>query len=236
MTVQVIVYTAHQEQWRSLVAALGMTALGEPSDKWEEHVAHGVVAIHGVDAGSVKASTTETHLLVDDLDGLIRTLTARGFEYYVEDSRGVGRMVVAHDAQGVTISASENDRFHTEGPLVVMPLQFTPDVESATELYKAFGLKPRIKSDSGGWVDFTADGGGMVALHHHESVRLGLTFEFTGNIDDLAQRLRESGREPVIVDEAYNRTLEVEAPDRDMLGVNEASQDLYGYSLVRAAE
>lgn len=232
MTVQAIVYTAHQKQWGSLVAALGMTAVGEQSINWEEHATHGLLAIHGTEAGGFKATTIETHLLVSDLDGLIRRLAARGIAYSVEDADGVGPLVVAHDTEGVTISASEDDRSHTDGPLIVMPLQFTPDIESATELYQAFGLTPRIKADGGGWVDFTAPGGGMVALHHGDTVRLELTFEFTRDIEELAHQLRDSGREPVVVDEAYNRTLEVETPDRGMLGINEASEDLYGYSLM----
>ncbi len=235
MTIQAIIYTAYQEQWRGLATALGMSLVDENSDGWEEHGAHGVLAIHGAEAGSGKAGTIEMHLLVDDLDGLIERLTAGGFTHTVEDSDVVGRVVVAHDAQGVAISASEDDRSRTDGPLVVMPLQFTSDVESATDLYKAFGLKPRITADAGGWVDFTADGGGMAALHLDDAVRLGLTFEFTENIEDLAHRLRESGREPIIVDEAYNRTLQVETPDRGMLWVAEAQHDLYGYSRVSSA-
>lgn len=235
MSVQAIIYTAHQDHWRPLAKALGMVALGEASDMWEEHAGHGILAIHGAAAGSEKAGTTEIHLLVRDLDVLIETLTARGIAHSVEDADTVGRIVVAHDAQGVTISASEDNRSRTDGPLTVMPLQFTPDVVSATELYKAFGLAPRIASDAGGWIDFTADGGGLAALHHDDAVSLGLTFEYSGNIDDLAQRLRESGYEPVIVDEAYNRTLQVETPDRGMLWISEESQDLYGYSRISSA-
>jgi len=143
---------------------------------------------------------------------------------------------VAHDAQGAVISASEDDRSHTDGPLIVMPLQFTPDVEGATKLYEAFGLKSRIKANAGGWADFTADGGGMTALHHDDTVRLGLTFEYGGNVEELASRLHNSGYESVIVDEAYNRTLQVKTPDHGMLWIAEIQQDLYGYSLVSAVE
>lgn len=235
MSVQAIIYTTHQDLWRSLAKALGMVALGEPSDVWEEHAGRGILAIHGCTAGNQKVGMTEIHLLVSDLDELITTLIARGFAHSVEDAEGVGRIVVAHDAQGVTISASEDNGSQTDGPLTVMPLQFTPDVSSAAELYKAFGLAPRIAADAGGWIDFTFDGGGLAALHQDDAISLGLTFEYSGNIDDLAQRLRDSGHEPVVVDEAYNRTLQVATPDRGTLWINEESQDLYGYSRVSSA-
>lgn len=235
MSIQAIIYTAHQEQWRSLAKALGLVALGQASDIWEEHAAHGILAIHGVEAGSDKEGKTETHVLVRHLDGLIETLTARGFAHSMEDNDAVGRIVVARDVQGVTVSATEGHGRHSDGQLIVMPLQFTPDVESAAALYAAFGLEPRIVADRGGWIDFTVDGGGLAALHQGEATSVGLTFEYSGNIDDLAQRLRVSGYDPVIVDEAYNRTLEVATPDRGMLGINEASQDLYGYTRVSPA-
>ena len=48
--------------------------------------------------------------------------------------------------------------------VVIRPLRFTADVEAMRAFLETLGLRSRIESERGGWVDMLA-GRGMVALH-----------------------------------------------------------------------
>lgn len=52
--------------------------------------------------------------------------------------------------------------------MVVRPLRFTNNVKEMQGFLEAIGLRPRIESLEGNWVDMVA-GGGMVALHSAET-------------------------------------------------------------------
>jgi len=119
--------------------------------------------------------------------------------------------------------------------LVVRPVRFTDNVEQVRRLLEALGLRPRLESEGGGWVDMVA-GGGMVALHsarnsarHAPSGLTSLSFE-ADDIDALAKRLDAAGVPDVVVyDEAYGRVLTCRDPLGDEIAVDERSVDLYGY-------
>lgn len=116
------------------------------------------------------------------------------------------------------------------GELVVMPVWYPRDVEAAHRFVRALGLQPRIVSDEGTWSDYTADGGGLVALHAGSATpRTELSFEYRGDLGAFAERLEEAGFTAVLVDEAYNRTLLVSTPDGWQLWINEAQADLHGF-------
>lgn len=120
-----------------------------------------------------------------------------------------------------------------DGELVVMPVWYPRDLDAADQFLRALGLQPRIASDSGNWRDFTG-GGGLVALHAAgENPRTELSFEYTGDLDVLSERLEEAGFVSEIVDEAYNRTLLVTTPDGWNLWINEAQSDLHGFRRAR---
>jgi hypothetical protein len=48
--------------------------------------------------------------------------------------------------------------------IVVRPVRFTDNIEPMRAFLELIGLRPRIESVGGGWIDLVADGG-MIALH-----------------------------------------------------------------------
>lgn len=121
--------------------------------------------------------------------------------------------------------------------LVVRPVRFTDNLKSMRRFLVALGLRPRIESEIGGWVDMVA-GAGMVALHSardsESQAPSGLTtlsFE-ADDVDVVAKRLEAAGvPEVVVYDEAYGRVLTCRDPMGDAIAIDERSVDLYGYRL-----
>lgn len=119
--------------------------------------------------------------------------------------------------------------------IVVRPVRFTDDLGGMQAFMLALGLRPRLESDTGGWVDMVA-GGGMVALHsakdavrHVPSGFTSLSFE-ADDIGAVARRLEAAGvREVSVYDEAYGRVLTCDDPIGHQVVVDERNQDLYGY-------
>jgi hypothetical protein len=121
--------------------------------------------------------------------------------------------------------------------VVIRPLRFTADVDAMRAFLETLGLRSRIESERGGWVDMPA-GRGMVALHDAASSATGgqpgqtnLSFE-ADKIDELKDRLEYAGfSDATVFDEAYGRVLSVTAPDGVVIWVDERSEDLYGYKV-----
>ena len=121
--------------------------------------------------------------------------------------------------------------------VVIRPLRFTADVEAMRAFLETLGLRSRLESERGGWVDLPA-GRGLVALHDAASSSTGgqpgqtnLSFE-ADKIDELRDRLEQAGfADATIFDEAYGRVLSVTAPDGVVIWVDERTEDLYGYKL-----
>lgn len=124
--------------------------------------------------------------------------------------------------------------------LVVRPVRFSDNLDAMRAFYETVGLKPRIESERGGWVDLVA-GAGMVALHSaagsaldHTQGETALSFE-ADDLPALAERLKASGLDDVVVyDEAYGQVLQVRDPLGDLLAVDGRATDLYGYRLHQA--
>jgi hypothetical protein len=121
--------------------------------------------------------------------------------------------------------------------VMIRPLRFTADVEAMRAFLETLGLRSRIESERGGWVDMLT-GRGMVALHDAASSSTGglpgqtnLSFE-ADKLDELKDRLEQAGfPDATVFDEAYGRVLSVTAPDGVVVWVDERSEDLYGYKL-----
>jgi len=121
--------------------------------------------------------------------------------------------------------------------VVMRPLRFTADVEAMRAFLERLGLRSRIESERGGWVDMVT-GRGMVALHDAASSATGgqpgqtvLSFE-ADDIDDLKNKLEKAGyADATIFDEAYGRVLSVTGPDSVTIVIDERAEDLYGYEL-----
>jgi PAS domain-containing protein len=120
---------------------------------------------------------------------------------------------------------------------VIRPLRFTADVEAMRAFLETLGLRSRIESERGGWVDMLT-GRGMVALHDAASSSTGgqpgqtdLSFE-ADKIDELRDRLEQMGFvDATVFDEAYGRVLSVTGPDGVVIWVDERAEDMYGYKV-----
>ncbi|WEG10318.1 hypothetical protein PU630_07150 [Microbacterium horticulturae] len=227
VVVQAIHYTSRPRDWHALAVVLGLTPAGAPDDVWSEFEGDGILAIHGVDAGDVLDGTTDIHLLVDDLDGV-----AAALEGVADVSRSVledvGLLVSAQAASGVRVTASAGAR-EAVGGMLIQPIWYDTDTVPVRAVLEAAGLRPRIASDSGTWMDFTAPSGGSVAFHAAQEAGVVLGMEYAGDVEALQRRLEASHLSAEIVDEAYNRTLLVDTPDGTKLWINGAMTDLYGY-------
>jgi hypothetical protein len=121
--------------------------------------------------------------------------------------------------------------------VVMRPLRFTADVEAMRAFLETLGLRSRIESERGGWVDMVT-GDGMVALHDAATSSTGgqagqtsLSFE-ADKLDEVQDRLEQAGFADVTVfDEAYGRVLSVTGPDGVVIWIDERTEDLYGYKL-----
>jgi hypothetical protein len=119
--------------------------------------------------------------------------------------------------------------------MTLRPVRFTDNLDAMRAFLEEIGLRPRIESIRGGWVDMVA-GSGMAALHGAASSASGgrpgetrLSYE-AEDVDALAEHLKAGGYDDATVwDEAYGRVLSVTAPDGGRVWVDERSRDLYGY-------
>ena len=226
ITVQPIHYTSDPDGWHRFAETIGFRSDFPPLASWSEFDAGGILAIHQVVAGDSLEGTTDVHLLVSDLDSVEGAAVAAGATVDATMLENVGRMLtVTLNEVRVTLSSGARSTF---GDPSVLPIHYVRDLAEADRLYRALGLRPRIAAVAGVWADYVGDGGGLAALHHGEP-NTELSFEFAGDLDDLASRLGAVGFAAEIVDEAYNRTLRVTGPGDRELWINGVQQDLYGY-------
>ena len=229
ITVQPIRYTPHQAAWHHLAETLGFRPAFPPDQQWSEFDGRGILAIHHASAGDDHAGRSDLHLLSDDLDDLETRLTHASFAPTRTVLDDIGPMLTVTATSGATITISGGARLADTGALAVQPIWYQPDLSEPRRILEAIGLRPRIASDSGTWIDFTADGGGLAALHQHAEAKIDISLEYAADLDALAERLTGAGFTASIIDEAYNRTLLVDTPDGDQLWINQAMDDLYGY-------
>ncbi|MBA3310956.1 MAG: VOC family protein [Nocardioidaceae bacterium] len=119
--------------------------------------------------------------------------------------------------------------------IVVRPVRFTDNVKQMQGFLELVGLRPRVESRQGSWVDLVA-GGGMVALHSAATSATGarpgetsLSFE-ADDVDALADSMKAAGVDGVTVyDEAYGRVLTCRDPLGDEIAVDCQGDDPYGY-------
>jgi hypothetical protein len=119
--------------------------------------------------------------------------------------------------------------------VVVRPVRFTDRMDQMRGFLETLGLRARVESERGGWVDMVA-GAGMVALHTAESSTTGgqdgethLSFEGL-DLDTLTNELKAAGfPDATVWDEAYGRVLSVTDPLGDQIWVDGYDDDTYGF-------
>lgn len=121
--------------------------------------------------------------------------------------------------------------------LVVRPIRFTDSMVEMRHFLEILGLRARIESERGTWVDMVA-GAGMVALHSAAESTTGatagqtrLSFE-ADDVGALASRLRTHNvADTSVYDEAYGVVLTCTDPLGDPITVDGRRTDLYGYRM-----
>ena len=231
VTIQQILFTAKTAEWHRLAGALGLTPPHEPTPAWGEFDGDGVLAVHHTNEEHVPGRVG-IHLLVDDLDEVARAVS--DFDAARGTLEGLGEILTVRAASGVAVTVSAGARAARSGEVAVLPIWFQADLDEPRRILEALGLRPRIVSDRGGWVELVADGGGLVALHHGDEPRTGVSFLASGDLDALASRLRGAGLDAAVIDESYARTIRVPDPDGgEEIWINGIQEDLYGYTRVK---
>lgn len=118
--------------------------------------------------------------------------------------------------------------------VTMRPVRFTEDLPAMRAFCETLGLRSRVESERGGWVDLVA-GAGMLALHDAASSdtrspagRTTLSFECL-DATALAERMTAAGYEAVVYDESYGRVVQVAGVDGWRLLGDECQSDLHGY-------
>ncbi|WP_163542454.1 VOC family protein [Occultella kanbiaonis] len=245
LRVRPIQYTAHTEDWVALVTALGGERVRDDGDWQLFALAGGGVAIHGMPDGDPAVGRIELRFVVADLDAALRAVTPALIELGLSASvttEDFGRYAAVTAADGQHVYLDENSdlvgRVARTGsgdlaPAEVLPLWYTEDVPGGARVLTALGLSTRIRSDSGEWVDLSAPGGGLLAVHGDARTGAVLSFEHP-DVQALAERLGDAGIAADVVDENYGLSLRIANPDspedlRARIWVNQTQEDLYGY-------
>lgn len=227
VTISQILMTAETATWHRLAGALGLTPPYEPTPEWGEFEGDGILAIHHA-SEEHPPGRVDIHLTVDDLDAAERAVS--DFDVDRGTLGGIGELLTVRASSGIAITVSGEGRSARSGELAVLPIWVQADLDEPRRILEALGLRPRIASDRGGWVELVADGGGLVALHDGDEPGTTPSFFSSGDLDALATRVRTAGFDAIVIDESFGRTLRIPDPDGgDEVWINGVQDDLYGY-------
>lgn len=230
ISIQAVYFTSRTQEWHRFAEALGLHPWLPLDIEWSEFDGDGALAIHHADSAGPPAGTTKLQLIVDRLDEIETNWRAANIAVERSTPGGVGEVLIAGSTSGAEVSSMAATRCRTpRGSLSVMPIVYQFDQNEPERILKAAGLKVRIRSTNGIWADLQADGGGLVGLHTG-SPQIELSFEYAGNLEELAASINDAGYDADVIDEAYNRTLVVNTPDEWTLRINGAQDDFHGYT------
>jgi hypothetical protein len=237
LVVRPIVFTAVPDRWLAVLRALGGHSLVDDGAWHVLTFASGRVAVHAVAPDDPLAGSQALGFETDDLEA-------------VAIATGVPTDVDA-DGPGISVTGPDELSFRVHGrsrdvdaeppaqPTAVLPLWYSPDVPGAVATLERLGLRRRIASDAGTWVDLAASGGGLVAAHHAGRSGVQVSLEHP-DVQALAAALEAAGVEATVVDENYGFSLRIPNPDAvgprvtgaagTEIYVNQTQRDLYGYS------
>lgn len=203
-TIEAIRHTSAPQAWSELLGALAADG----------------VHLRECAPDAAEAGRTDASLSFDEVDQASRVLAEAG---------GDAGDPVLTLADGTTWHLRRPGQGHLpRGDVSVLLLWMTPQVDAAEVTLTRLGLRPRLRSDSGGWADFEG-AQGLAAAHTGTDASIVLSFEAV-DVDALATRLRAAGLRADVVDESYGRSLRTDDPDgAGEIQVNETQRDLYGY-------
>ncbi len=227
ITAQPILFTRHPEEWQRIAAALGLIPPYPPSHGWAEFEGRGIFAIHATCEGR-RGESVELNILVENLDQTEANLENAGYPVN-RRMLSEGPVVDVSVSSGAKLTIASGARPATTGPLNIGTIWFQDDYEEPQAIFELLGLRETIASDRGTWHVFSADGGGIAQIHEGTAPRQDLSFEYDGEVNDLAFQLEEAGIEASVTDEAYGRALRIPTPGGGELWINQKQTDFYGY-------
>lgn len=232
-----IQFTDHIESWTVLLEALGLVHAVKSDDWHEFDSASGRVRLHATDADH-PSGTTLLSFEVGELDEFTRRTREAGTAVVMtEEGHGSTATITGPDGLSfsVTAQAERQEPAAVDPALKVLVLWMTPESEGPAGTLRDIGARPQIASDSGGWIQFRAKNGGLVATHSGTRAFATLSFQYDGDAQVLLARLRSAGLHASLIDESHGRTVLVANPDDgEPIWINEAQQDLYGYHRIDA--
>lgn len=224
-------FTAATDAWRTLLEALGLAPVVDGPGWVVYKAGGGIVCLHAPDG---RRGLTELWFEASDPKAAADAVAELGVPVTEAEDAGAGTVYRAAMGDGQLLGLAglqtweEGSAPRPDPRLFVLPLWMTDAIERSAAALEAVGATRRISSETGQWVDLTLDDG-LVAVHDG-SLDVVLSFEYNGDVDELAGRLADAGVEARVIDEAYGRSLRVDDPDGGTeLWVNERMTDLYGY-------
>lgn len=232
-----IQFTDHPDEWALLLGALGLVRAVHAVGWQEFDSASGRFRLHAPDSRDA-AGTLRLAFEVGDLDEFSRRTREAGTAVVLSEE-GHGRTATITGPDGLdfiaTVEATRATPETADPALRVLALWMTPDPEGSAATLRAIGARSEIASDTGGWIQFGAKNGGLVASHAGTAAQAVPSFQYDGDVRVLRHRLLAAGFAAELIDESYGRTVRLAHPDGgEDLWINEVQRDLYGYHHVQA--
>jgi hypothetical protein len=117
-------------------------------------------------------------------------------------------------ADGAASSDADANSGAADAGLAVVEVWYTEDPAAAAGTLRSIGARSRPVPDNDETADFTAKNGGVLMVRPGSgAARAGFGFEYDGDLDALAGRLRAAGHDVRATEEAFARSLHVSSPD-----------------------
>jgi hypothetical protein len=225
LRVRPIHFTSRVGEWEGLLTALGLVKSVDEGSWQVFDAGSGRLALHATESGSEPGGRdgfTAFGVEVGDLEEFAR----RTNEYAAESGKSPAELVRAEHGDSCRITGEDGFSFFADpaadgaassdadAGLAVVEVWYTEDPAAAAETLRSIGARSRPVPDNDETADFTAKNGGVLMVRPGSgAARAGFGFEYDGDLDALAGRLRAAGHDVRATEEAFARSLHVSSPD-----------------------
>ena len=231
LRVRPIHFTSRIGEWEGLLTALGLVKSVDEGSWQVFDAGSGRLALHATESGSEsrgRDAFTAFGVEVGELEEFAR----RTNEYAAGSGKAPAELVRAEHGDSCRITGEDGFSFFadpaadgaasagaggTTAPdagLAVVEVWYTEDPAAAAETLRSIGARSRPVPDNDETADFTAKNGGVLMVRPgNGAARAGFGFEYDGDLDALAGRLRAAGHDVRATEEAFSRSLHVSSPD-----------------------
>lgn len=233
-------YTSNMEAWARLLTKLGLKAEHDGGD-WRLFTSgNGNVGLHFAEAGSEMDGCTTLGFEIRDREIFVqRTLEDGTRAELIEQGHGPGARVTAPNGFSFKLDpVTDLSMPDPEAKLAVMQLWYSQEASVQQKVLADIGAKLVVSSKTPEpsnkvtWAVYSAKNGGLTAVHLGQQDAVELSFEYNGDVTELAQQLALDGIHGHVVDESYGRTLLLGSPDNAevKLWINQKQSDFHGYA------